>query len=169
LGHGLVPHTVEPVQAKLQKIAPRHMMIEETSGQGQKIVVCDKDFRLLIHAHEELFQLELDANVQEVHCLVVSHEELLSSKCVLQQLESFGGDCVWVYLDDTIGLDPRDHRGVVKVFCGGQHIRKRNPNRLISSVEGGDGRNMFYLVQACRILYGICSPTIKAFMKALQV
>jgi hypothetical protein len=92
----LGPHAVEPVQAKLQKIAPRPIMVKETSGQGHKIVVFDKDFWLLIHAyaHDELFQLELDANAQEVHCscLVLSHEELLSSKCVLQQLESFGGD-----------------------------------------------------------------------------
>jgi hypothetical protein len=96
LGHGLGLHAEEPVQAKLQKIAPRPIMIKETSGKGQKVVVCDKDVGLLIQAHEELFQLELDANVQEVHCLVLSHEELLLSKCVLQQLESFGGDCVWV-------------------------------------------------------------------------
>jgi hypothetical protein len=71
-------------------------MIKEASCQSQKVVVCDIDFRLLIHTREELFQLELKANVQEVHCLVLSHEELLSSKCVLQQLKSFGGYCVWV-------------------------------------------------------------------------
>jgi hypothetical protein len=57
-------------------------------------------------------------------------------------------------------MDPRNHGGVVKVFCGSEHIRKGNPNRLISSVEGGDGRNMFYLIQACRILYDVISITL---------
>jgi hypothetical protein len=71
-------------------------MMKETSCQSQRVVVCDIDFWLLIQTHEELFQLELNANVQEVHCVVLSHEEFLSSKCVLQQLKSFGGDCVWV-------------------------------------------------------------------------
>jgi hypothetical protein len=65
------------------------------------------------HTHKKLFQLELDANVQEVHCSVLSHVELLSSKCVLQQLDSFRGDRVWVQLDETVVSNPRNHGGDV--------------------------------------------------------
>jgi hypothetical protein len=44
-------------------------MIEKACCQGQEIAVRNVDFRLLIHAHKELFELELDADVQQMHSL----------------------------------------------------------------------------------------------------
>jgi hypothetical protein len=41
----------------------------------------------------------------------------------------------------------------MKVFCGSQHIRKREPNRLVSSADDSDGRKKFEEVDTRRSGY----------------
>lgn len=67
--HELGPHAVQAVQAELQQVAARAVVVKEAGGEREEVGVRHKDLGLLVHAHKELLHAELDADVQQVHRL----------------------------------------------------------------------------------------------------